>query len=136
MALIGLTALGKVGSNLTNLLCFSQARLDTSNCGDVEVDDWLDLAQEVIYLASSAAASKSGEASEASQWETETDCEKREREQHELCAVAVIIWFALDEREAGELPTSRFIAWLRRIVAAPSTSMLKISDVYITMNRG
>jgi len=54
--------------------------------------------------------------------------------QWETCVV--LIWFALDQRETGELQTNSFVAWLRRVASAPSMAAVELSDVYLKINRG
>ena len=50
--------------------------------------------------------------------------------------LAVLIWFALDQRETGELQTNSFVTWLRRVAAVPSNPAVALSDVYLMINRG
>jgi hypothetical protein len=96
-------------------------RLDPSNCGSVRIDGWLDLAQHVIF-----APTENLKVSE--EWQPSS--------RDEFCFMAVLVWFSLDTRENGELLTSLFLAWLRRLAVAPTTPIHEISDVHLMVDRG
>ena len=93
-----------------------------SRQGKVEIDAWLDLVANAIFAQTlpSRAGSGASEAPRRDGWEM----------------LVLYIWFALDHREAGELQTSSFTAWLRRLAAAPDCPMARVSDVYMGIDRG
>ena len=118
-----------------------QARLDPSGSGLVQIAAWLDVAQKAMcgqltpgtpeehhqslpaqsqLLAARQEGAQEGTAPSKQRWEI----------------LVVLIWFALDQRETGELQTNSFVAWLRRVAAAPSNPAVELSDVYLMINRG
>jgi len=103
-----------------------QARLDPRSTGKVEIDLWLDLVTHVVFGSPGPSRAASGESERAE--------ERAIFEDWEL--LVLYVWFALDRREAGEVQTNSFIAWLRRLAAAPEEEMVSIYDVYLGIDRG
>jgi len=106
-------------------------RLDPKGVGSVDIDTWLDLVQKAIHRSLSAAAST------GSQSEEEDGCETVHTGAVEGWeTLTLIIWFAVDQRETGEMPTSRFVAWLRQLASATVTPIRQLSAVYVNVNHG
>ena len=103
-----------------------QAKLDPRSSGKVEIDQWLDLVTFVVFGPPAPSRAASGESDRASERAIFGDWE----------SVVLYVWFALDRREAGEVQTNSFIAWLRRLAAAPEEDMVSVSDVYLGIDRG
>ena len=122
-----------------------KARLDPSDCGSVDISHWLSLAQNTFHEPISENEDKRSHlTSESGGQEIRDDGNEPGRTARKFPAaeaenweqLVLIIWFALDRRETGELQTSRFVAWLRQIVAAPETPAVRQSNVYIMVNHG
>jgi hypothetical protein len=112
-----------------------QLRMDANNDGHIHIDEWLDLVQEVICRSSTDPVASKEEAF----MNTHAGAGEEQTGEEPIVGwepTVLNIWFAIDSREVGKLPGSRFVAWLRQLVEVSFTSMRASSQAYVTMQRG